>query len=341
MKLTNTIFLTAAALLGGQAGAGAQMLINGAGATFPNPLYQKWCSEYRKVDPSVRINYQPIGSGGGQRQVLEQTVDFGGSDVPMKDAQLAKARGKILHIPTVAGAVVVTYNLPGNPKLKLDGPTVADIFLGKITRWNDPRIAALNPGSRLPGQDILIVHRSDGSGTTGIFTAYLNAVSPEWKRRVGSDTSVRWPAGLGGKGNDGVAGQVKQSPGAIGYVELIYALQNKLPFADLKNAAGEFVTPSLESVTAAMAEAKIPEDFRFMIIDPPGKGAYPIGGCTYILVYEDLKAHIKDPSHARKVVEFLKWAETKGEDMAMALDYSPLPDGLRKRVLERINTIKY
>lgn len=327
-------------LLAAQTGAFAQMLINGAGATFPNPIYQKWTAEYKKADPTVQINYQSIGSGGGQKQLLEQTVDFGASDVPMKDDQLAKAPGKILHIPTVAGAVVITYNLPGNPKLKFDGPAVANIFLGTITRWNDPRIAALNPGVQLPDTDMLVVHRSDASGTTGIFTAYLNAVSSEWKTKVGSDTSVQWPAGLGGKGNEGVSGQVKQSPGAIGYVELIYALQNKLPFADLKNTAGNFVTPSLESITAAMATAQVPDDLRFMIINPPGEDAYPIGGCTYLLVYQDLKAHIKDPSHAAKVVAFLKWAETDGQKMASALDYAPLPASLQKRVLEKIGTIK-
>jgi phosphate transport system substrate-binding protein len=321
--------------------ASAQTLINGAGATFPDPLYQKWCDEFKKVDPSVRINYQAIGSGGGQKQMLEQTVDFGASDVPMKDEPLAKAPGKILHLPTVAGAVVITYNLEGNPLLRFDGPVIADIFLGKITQWNDPRIAQLNPGIKLPDADILVAHRSDGSGTTAIFTAYLSDVSPEWKQQVGSDTSVRWPVGLGGKGNPGVAGLVKQSRGAIGYVELIFALQNKLPFADLKNTAGNFVTPSLQSVTAAMSEAQIPDDLRFMIINPPGKKAYPIGGCTYLLVYQDLKDHIKQPSHAPKVVEFLKWAETKGQSMASSLDYAPLPETLRQRVLEKIATIKY
>jgi phosphate transport system substrate-binding protein len=321
--------------------ASAQVLINGAGATFPNPLYSKWFSEYAKLDPSVQFNYQSIGSGAGQRQLLAQTVDFGASDVPMKDEQLKNAPGKILHIPTVAGAVVITYNLEGNPKLKLDGSTLADIFLGQITKWNDPRIAALNPGVNLPRTDIVVAHRSDGSGTTGIFTAYLNTVSPAWKEKVGSDVSVQWPAGLGGKGNDGVSGLVKQSPGAIGYIELIYALQNKLPIADMKNAAGNFVTPSLDSVTAAMEGAQIPDDLRFMIINPPGDTAYPIGGCTYLLVYEDLKGHIKDPSHATKVVDFLKWAETDGQKLAPALDYAPLPEALRKRVLERIDTIKH
>jgi phosphate transport system substrate-binding protein len=321
--------------------APAQMLINGAGATFPNPLYSKWTDEYTRVDPSVHINYQSIGSGGGKRQLVEQTVDFGASDVPMRDDEMSKAPGKILHIPTVAGAVVITYNLEGNPQLKLDGDVIADIFLGKITQWNDPRIARLNPGVKLPSVDIIIAHRADGSGTTGIFTAYLSAISAEWRGKVGSDTSVKWPTGLGGKGNEGVSGLVKQSPGAIGYVELIYALQNKLAMADVKNASGKYVTPSLQSVTAAMATAQVPDDLRFMIINPPGDESYPIGGCTYLLVYEDLKSHLKDPSHGAKLVEFLKWAETDGQKMAAPLDYAPLPAALQKRALEIIGTIKY
>ena len=221
----------------------AQMTINGAGATFPYPIYSKWFDEYAKVDPSVRFNYQSIGSGGGQKQIMAQTVDFGASDGPMSDDNLSKAPGKILHIPTVAGADVVAYNLPGNPKLKLDGETIAAIFLGTITQWNDPKITALNPGVTLPGQEIVVVHRSDGSGTTYIWTDYLSKVSPEWKQKVGTNTSVNWPVGLGGKGNEGVAGQIKQTPGAIGYVELIYAKQNKIAFAEIKNSAGEFVTP--------------------------------------------------------------------------------------------------
>ena len=319
--------------------ANAQMLINGAGATFPYPLYSKWFDAYAKVDPSVRFNYQAIGSGGGQKQLLSGTVDFGASDVPMKDDQMAGAKSPILHIPMVAGSVVITYNLPGDPILKFDGPTVADIYLGKITKWNDPRIQALNPGINLPGEDILVVHRSDGSGTTGIFTAYLSAVSPEWKAKVGSDTSVNWPAGLGGKGNEGVSGQVKQSPGAIGYVELIYALQAKQPYGDLKNAAGNFIRPSLDSVSAAMATAQIPDDLRFLIVNGPGKNAYPIAGCTYLLVYKNLKDQIGQDK-AGKIVAFLKWAVTGGQVMATPLDYVPLPETLAKLALEKINQIK-
>ena len=226
--------------------ASAQMMINGAGATFPYPIYSKWFDEYAKVDPSVRFNYQSIGSGGGQKQILAQTVDFGASDGPMSDENLSKAPGKILHLPTVAGAVVMTYNLPGNPALKLDGETIADIFLGKIKKWNDPKISASNPGAKLPENEIVVVHRSDGSGTTFIFTDYLSKVSAEWKQKAGNNTSVNWPTGIGGKGNEGVSGQVKQTPGAIGYVELIYAVQNKMPYADVKNAAGQFAKPSME-----------------------------------------------------------------------------------------------
>jgi phosphate transport system substrate-binding protein len=324
-------------LLAAQTGGYAQLLINGAGATFPYPIYSKWFDEYTKVDPSVRFNYQSIGSGGGQKQILERTVDFGASDGPMSDENLAKAKGKILHIPTVAGAVVVTYNLPDNPKLKFDGPTLAQIFLGNITRWNDPPIAELNPGVNLPATNIIVVHRSDGSGTSYIFTDYLSSISPVWEDTVGKNTSVKWPTGLGAKGNEGVAGQVKQLPGAIGYVELIYALQNQLPFADFKNAAGNFITPSLASITAALATAKIPDDFRFSMVNAPGDQAYPIAGTTWLLVYEKQR----DAAKGKKLVEFLNWAITKGETIAPSLDYAPLPENVQQRVRERIKTIKY
>jgi phosphate transport system substrate-binding protein len=317
--------------------ARAQLTINGAGATFPYPIYSKWFDEYAKVDPSVRFNYQSIGSGGGQKQIMAQTVDFGASDGPMSDDNLAKAPGKLLHIPTVAGADVVTYNLDGNPKLKLDAETIADIFLGKVKRWNDPKVTALNPDAKLPDKEIVVVHRSDGSGTTYIFTDYLSKVSPEWKSKVGTNTSVNWPTGIGAKGNEGVSGQVKQTPGAIGYVELIYAIQNKMPFADLKNAEGNFVTASLESVTAAMSTAQIPDDFRFSMTNAPGKDSYPIAGATWLLVYQQQK----DPAKGKKLVEFLKWAETKGEQMAKDLDYAPLPRELEQRILKRIDEIKY
>jgi phosphate transport system substrate-binding protein len=317
--------------------ASAQLLINGAGATFPYPLYSKWFDEYTKVDPSVRFNYQSIGSGGGQKQILEQTVDFGASDGPMSDENLAKASGKILHIPTVAGAVVVTYNLPGNPLLKLDGATIAAIFSGKVTQWNAPEIARQNPGVALPRQDIVVVHRSDGSGTSYIFTDYLCSVSAEWQKKVGKGTSVKWPTGLGAKGNEGVTGQVKQLPGALGYVELAYAIQNKLPYAEVRNAAGAYVKPTLKSVTAALASAQVPEDFRFSMVNPPGEKAYPIAGATWLLVYQQQK----DATKGKKLVEFLNWAITQGEKMAEQLDYAPLPDELQARVLERIKQIKY
>jgi phosphate transport system substrate-binding protein len=317
--------------------ASAQMLINGAGATFPYPIYSKWFDEYAKVDPSVRFNYQSIGSGGGQKQILAETVDFGASDGPMSDENLAKAPRKLLHIPTVAGADVLTYNLPGNPKLKMDGQTLVDIFLGRITKWNDRRLVAHNPDVKLPDTDIIVVHRSDGSGTTYIWVDYLSSVSKEWETKVGRGTSVNWPTGLGGKGNEGVAGQIKQLPGSVGYVELIYAKQNKLPYADVKNAAGNYVTPSLESITEALAAAQIPDDFRFSMVNPPGPKAYPIAGTTWLLVYEQQK----DANKGRKLVEFLNWAMTRGEGMASSLDYASLPENVQRRVLERIKTIKY
>jgi len=334
-KLAHKILATVL-LAGVTATASAQMMINGAGATFPYPIYSKWFDEYAKVDPSVRFNYQSIGSGGGQKQILAQTVDFGASDGPMSDENLGKAPGKILHIPTVAGAVVLTYNLAGNPALKLDADTIAGIFLGQIKKWNDPKLTALNSGAKLPDQEIVVVHRSDGSGTTFIFTDYLSKVSGEWKEKVGNNTSVNWPAGIGGKGNEGVSGQVKQTPGAIGYVELIYATQNKMPYAEVKNTAGEFVKPSLESITAALSTGDIPEDFRFSITNAPGKDAYPICGATWLLVYEQQK----DAAKGKKLVEFLKWAAKDGEKMAKDLQYAPLPDTLQQRVLKRIDEIK-
>ena len=329
------LLLLATAVTG--AGASAQMLINGAGATFPQPIYAKWFDEYAKVDPSVRFNYQGIGSGGGQKQILSETVDFGASDGPMSDANLAKATRTLWHIPTVAGAVVISYNLPGNPALRLDGPTLAAIYLGEVTKWNDPAIAGQNPGVALPDQDIIVVHRSDGSGTSYIFTDYLSKVSPEWKTKVGKNTAVNWPAGLGGKGNAGVAGQIRQSSGAIGYVELAYARQNGLTFAALKNAAGNYITPSIDSVVAALASATIPDDFRFSMVNAPGENAYPISGVTWLLIYQQQK----DPAKGEKLVAFLKWAYTDGQKMAASLDYAPLTDSVQARVLARVNEIKY
>jgi len=337
MKKLILSFLGCGCLFAAQINAHAQLLINGAGATFPYPIYSKWFDEYTKVDPSVRFNYQSIGSGGGQKQITARTVDFGASDGPMSDENLAKAPGKLLHLPTVAGADVITYNLPGDPKLKLDSDMIANIFLGNITKWNDPKIAALNPGVDLPDLPVIVVHRSDGSGTTYIFVDYLSSISPVWADSVGKGTSVKWPVGLGGKGNEGVAGQVKQLSGAVGYVELIYAKQNKMSYADVKNAAGNFITPSLDSVTAALATAKIPDDFRFSMVNAPGDNAYPISGATWLLVYEKQK----DAAKGKKLVEFLNWALTKGEGMASSLDYASLPENVQQRVLERIKTIKY
>jgi len=337
MKKIILSLLGCGCLFAAQTGANAQLLINGAGATFPYPIYSKWFDAYTQVDPSVRFNYQSIGSGGGQKQIIARTVDFGASDGPMSDDNLAKAPGKLLHIPTVAGADVITYNLPGNPKLKLDSDTIVNIFLGNITKWNDPKIAALNPGVDLPNLPVIVVHRSDGSGTSYIFTDYLSNISPVWADTVGKGTSVKWPIGLGGKGNEGVAGQVKQLSGAVGYVELIYAKQNNMPYADVKNASGNFITPSIDSVTEALATAKIPDDFRFSMVNPPGDKAYPIAGTTWLLVYQQQK----DAAKGKKLVEFLIWAATKGETLATSLDYAPLPESVQQRVLERIKTIKY
>ena len=313
--------------------------LNGAGATFPQPIYNKWFSDYASKT-GVKINYQSIGSGGGIRQLSEQTVDFGASDSPMSDEEMSKAKGgPIMHIPTVLGAVVVTYNVPEiTQPLKLTGETVADIFLGKITKWNDPRIATLNAGVRLPAADILVVHRSDGSGTTYVFSDYLAAVSPAWKTAPGKGKELKWPTGIGAKGNEGVAGQVKQTPGSIGYVELAYAKQNGLPAAQVRNAAGQFVTPSIESITAAAAGASLPptSDYRVSIVNATGAGAYPISSFTWLLVYRTGA----DAAKTKKLTDFLKWALTEGEQSAAALDYAPLPAGLAERLVARLDSIK-
>jgi phosphate transport system substrate-binding protein len=314
--------------------------LTGAGATFPYPLYSKWFSDYA-AKTGVRINYQSIGSGGGIRQLSEETVDFGATDGPMSDDEMKRAKGgPILHIPTVLGADAITYNLPGVPSgLKLTPDVVADIFLGKVTKWNDPRIATLNPGTRLPATDLLVVHRSDGSGTTYIFTDYLTSVSPAWKAGPGKGKEVRWPVGLGAKGNEGVAGQIKQTPGSIGYVELAYAKQNALSVAAVRNSAGEFITPSVAAVTAAAAGAAqtLPAntDYRISIVNAPGNGAYPISSFTWILVYE----RQKDPVKAKKLVDFLNWALTEGEARAAPLDYAPIPESMAANLKERIATI--
>jgi phosphate transport system substrate-binding protein len=304
--------------------ARAQLQLNGAGATFPYPIYSKWFNVYTQVDPAVRFNYQSIGSGGGIKQITEQTVDFGATDGPMTDEQLKAASGHILHFPTVMGAVVVTYNVAGVASgLKLSPDAIAGIFLGKITKWNDPALAGSNPGVALPSQDIILVHRSDGSGTSYIFTDYLSKISSPWNNKVGKGTSVNWPVGLGGKGNEGVTGLVKQTPGSIGYVELIYALSNELPYADVKNQGGTFVKPSLESVTAAAAAAaaNMPDDFRVSITNEPGADAYPISGMTWLLVYEKQK----DAEKGKKLVQFLDWMLHDGQKNASELHYAPLP----------------
>jgi phosphate transport system substrate-binding protein len=328
-----------AALLASQINSGAQTLINGAGSTFDYPALTKWFEAYGKTDADVRFNYASIGSGGGQKQLLNQTVDFGASDAPMKDSDMATAPGKILHLPIVAGGVAVIYNLPGNPKLKMDGDVIANIYLGNITKWNDPKIAALNPGVDLPNLPIVPVHRSEGSGTTFIFTDYLSSVNPAWADTVGKSTSVKWPAGigLGAKGSEGVAGQVKQISGGIGYAELAYADQNKMPYADVKNSSGNFISPSPDSVSAALATASIPADFRFSMVNPPGDQAYPIAGASWALVYQ----HQKDAIHGKKLVAFLKWAITDGQKISSKLDYAPLPENVQKRELALIDTIKY
>ena len=315
--------------------------LTGAGATFPNPIYSKWFSDYA-AKTGVKINYQSIGSGGGIRQLSEQTVDFGASDAPMSDAEMAKAKGgPIVHIPTVLGAVAVTYNLPQVTKpLRLTGDVLASIFQGQITKWNDPRIAALNPGAKLPATDILVVHRSDGSGTSYVFTDYLASVSPAWAAKPGKGKEVQWPVGLGAKGNEGVAGQVKQTPGAVGYVELAYATQNKMSMASVKNAAGEFVAPSIASVTAAAAGAagKLPPttDYRVSIVNAPGAGVYPISSFTWIIAYTKQP----DAAKGKKLTDFLRWALNEGQGMEAGLDYAPLPETMRTALLTRVDSIK-
>ena len=312
--------------------------LNGAGATFPQPIYNKWFSDYA-AKTGVKINYQSIGSGGGVRQITEQTVDFGASDASMSDEELAKAKGgSLMHFPTVLGAVVLTYNVPEiTQPLKVSGAVISDIFLGKITKWNDPRVASLNPGVKLPNSDILVVHRSDGSGTTFVWTDYLASVSPEWKTKVGKGKEVKWPVGIGGKGNEGVAGQVKQTPGSVGYVELAYAKQNQLPYAQVKNAAGNFIDPSISSITAAAEAAAIPAntDYRVSIVNSPGPQAYPISSFTWLLIYRNQP----DAAKAKKLKDFLRWAYSEGEASAAALDYARLPEAMTSRLVTRLDSI--
>ena len=315
-----------------------QTTLNGAGATFPNPMYSKWFSEYHKVHSDVQVNYQPIGSGGGIRQVTAGTVDFGASDMPMTDKQLQEAKAKILNIPTVLGAVVPAYNVPGvTGEIKFTPEALAGIFLGKISKWNDKTITSANPGVNFPDKEIIVVHRSDGSGTTFIWTDYLSKVSSEWKSQVGSDTSVKWPVGLGQKGNEGVAGSIRQLAGAIGYIELIYAVENKIPYGSVRNSSGAFVKGSLESVTAAAASApKMPADFRVSITNAPGEDAYPISSFTWLLI----PAQSKDASKGKILADFLNWMVTDGQQMTSALAYAPLPDNVVAKVKDAIRQVK-
>ena len=308
--------------------------INGAGATFPNPIYSKWFSEHNKLHPDIRINYQPIGSGGGIRQLTSQTVFFGASDMPMNEEQMKALPGPALHLPTVLGAVVPVYNLEGVSDLKFTGPALANIYLGRIKKWNDPALAQLNPGIKLPAQDITVVHRSEGSGTTFIFVDYLAKVSPEFQKTIGVNSAVNWPLGIGGKGNEGVSGLVSQTPGAIGYVELIYALQNKITFGSVQNAAGEFVKASPDSVTKAAAGATIPDDFRVSITNAPGAGAYPMSSFTWLLLYKDPA----DKARARAMNEFVTWALTDGQQFATELGYAPLPQNVASKALAALGT---
>jgi phosphate transport system substrate-binding protein len=319
----------------------AQTKLNAAGATFPYPIYSKWFNEYHQQHPDIEINYQSIGSGGGIAQVTAGTVDFGASDGPMKDEQIAafkQQRGtSVLHFPTVLGAVVPAYNIPGfKGELKFTPDVIAGIYLGKITSWNDPAIAKANPGTSLPNASIVVVHRSDGSGTTYIWTDYLSKISPDWNGQVGKGTSVKWPVGLGAKGNEGVAGMIRQMEGSFGYVELIYALQNKITFGSVKNAAGNFVTASLDSTTAAAASVKtMPADFRVSITNAPGKDAYPIASFTWLLVPVDWK----DKSKQKIIVDFLTWMLDQGQTMSAQLDYAPLPDSVKEKEREAVKTI--
>jgi phosphate transport system substrate-binding protein len=312
--------------------------LNGAGATFPYPMYSKWFNEYNKLHPDVQINYQSIGSGGGIRQVLNATVEFGASDGPMTDDQLSQSKVKILHIPTVLGADVPAYNVPGvGTDLKFTPDALAGIFLGKISSWNDPAIAKANPGVNLPNQPIIVIHRSDSSGTTYIWTDYLSKVSKEWDSQVGKGTAVKWPVGLGGKGNEGVAGQVRQLTGSIGYVELIYAVQNNIAYGSVKNAAGNFVKASLDGVTEAAGSVKsMPADYRVSITNAPGKNAYPISSFTWLLV----PVQAKDPKKGKILADFLAWMVNDGQKMVSQLSYAPLPDSVAEKVKATIKQVK-
>jgi len=331
-KIFVVVFLLMLALTTAQA-----QKLTGAGATFPYPIYSKWFSEYSAAHPGVEINYQSIGSGGGIRQVTAGLVDFGASDMPMADDALAASKVKLVHIPTVLGAVVPVYNVPGASNLRFSGEVLADIYLGKISMWNDGRIAADNPGVSLPNQKVIVIHRSDGSGTSFIWTDYLSKVSKDWENGPGKGTSPAWPTGVGGKGNEGVAGYVRQLPGSIGYVELIYALQNKITFGAVKNAAGNWTTASINGVTEAAASVKqMPADYRISITNAPGKDAYPISSFTYLLI----PAHAADPAKGKVIIDLLSWIINSGEGQAPALSYAPLPKAVADKVLKTVYSLK-
>jgi phosphate transport system substrate-binding protein len=337
MRIVRIAALLAAALM---STAAVAQQINGAGATFPYPIYSKWFAEYNRMHPNVQINYQSIGSGGGIRQLTNQTVFFGASDGPMTNDQIFAAGARILHLPTVLGGVVPVYNIPGvSGEIRFQGPVLASIFLGKITKWNDPALKSANPDLNLPNMDITVVHRSDGSGTSYIWCDYLSKVSADYKKTVGVATSVNWPAGVGAKGNEGVAGLVKQTPGAIGYVELIYALQNSISYGSVQNLAGEFVRASTETVTNAAAAASgkaMPADFRVSITNAPGHNVYPVSSFTWMLFYESPS----DKARAKTMVDFMKWALTDGQKFAPELGYAPLPPSVVQMELQALNRIK-
>lgn len=313
------------------------LLLNGAGATFPAPIYNKWFHDYNKTNPKVEINYQSIGSGGGIKQFAAKTVDFGASDAPMTDEEIKSVNGSVMHIPTVLGAVVITYNIPGVTKaIRLDGPAIAEIYQGKITKWNDKKIEAMNPGMTFPDKDIVVVYRSDSSGTTAVFTEYLAKISDDWKSKIGNGKTVKWPVGLGGKGNEGVTGQIKNTPGSLGYVELSYAVSEKMPVAEIKNKSGQFIEPSIKSVSEAAAGAlqTLPEDFRVSITNGEGKGAYPISSFTYLLVSPSMPGE-----KGVAFVKFLKWAMENGQKSAPELAYAPLPSKMVSMVKAKIDKI--
>ncbi len=333
MKKTFVAFM----LFGMALGAAQAQKLTGAGATFPYPIYSKWFSEYASAHPGVEINYQSIGSGGGIRQVTTGVVDFGASDMPMADDMLAASKIKLIHIPTVIGAVVPIYNIPGAPEIKLSGDVLADIYLGKIINWNDGRVAKDNPGVQLPNQKIIVVHRSDGSGTSYIFTDYLSKVSHEWNDGPNKGSSPAWPTGVGGKGNEGVAGLVRQLPGAIGYVELIYAIQNHIAFGEVKNAAGNWVKASIDGVTEAAASVKVmPADYRVSITNAPGKDAYPISSFTYLLI----PVKSADAAKGKVLKDLLNWIITSGEGQASSLSYAPLPKSVADRVIKTVYSLQ-